>query len=85
MGNRDPVLDMFKGKHPHGDWVGSWINELGVERRGWLEIQNLESSACSGTQVIYLDRIPQEASVGVEGGQDRALGNWSITGWEELI
>lgn len=29
-----------KGKHPRGDWVGTWINELAGDRRGWLEIQS---------------------------------------------
>ena len=55
-----------KGKHPCGDWVGRWINELVGERRGWLEVQNLESSARGGTQVIELNRNPQKASVGEE-------------------
>ena len=56
-----------KGKHPRGDWVGTWINELAGERRGWLEIQSWESSAWGGTQVTEPNRNPQEASVGEEG------------------
>lgn len=37
------------GEHLRGAWAGSWINELGVQSRGWLEIQNVELSAHNST------------------------------------